>query len=70
MALKGFVNTISGKTLCQGNVLIVFSYLDLEMIKLPHADPLIIKLWIRDVVVSTVLVNEESISDILFWEAF
>ena len=70
MVLMGYVNTISGGTLRQGNILIIFSDQDLEMIKLPHADPLIIKLWIGDAMVSRVLVDGGSSSDILLWEAF
>ena len=54
MALKGYINIVSKGQLCQGNVLIVFSDQDLEMVKLPHVDPLIIKLWIGNVMVSRV----------------
>ena len=36
----------------------------------PHTDPLISKLRIRDSLVSRVLVDGRSSSDILFWDAF
>ena len=66
MALKGFFNTIYGGNFCQGNVSITFSDQDLEMIKLPHANPLVIKLRIGDAMMSKVLVDGGNISDILF----
>ena len=40
------------------------------MIKLSHTDSLVIKLRIGDVMVSRVLVDGGSNSDILFWEVF
>ena len=49
---------------------ITFSNQDLEMIKLAHADQWVIKLQIGNVMVSRVLVDKGSISDILLWEAF
>ena len=70
MALKGYVNTISKGQLSQRNVPIVFLDQDLEMVKLPHAYPLIIKLWIGNTMVSRVLVDGGSSLDILLWEAF
>ena len=70
MALKGYVNTISGGELRSETVPITFSDQDLEMIKLPHADPLVIKLWITNAMVSRGLVDGGSTLDILFWEAF
>ena len=66
MALKGYVNTISGGQFCQEKVPIVFLDQDLEKVNLPHADPLIIKLRIGDTLVSRVLVDGGSSSDILF----
>ena len=66
MDLKGYINTITGGKLCQENVPIIFSDQDLEMVKQPHADPLVIKLHIRDEMVSKVLVDEGSSSDIIF----
>ena len=50
--------------------LIVFSDQELEKVNLPHTDPLVIKLRIRDTLVSRVLVDGGSSSDILFWDAF
>ena len=70
MALRGYVNTISGGELHQRTLLITFLDQDLEMIKLPHANPLVIKLWISNTVVSRVLVNEGNSLDILLWKAF
>ena len=70
MALKRYVNTIFGGKLYHGTLSITFSEQDLEMIKLPHADLLVIKLQIGNVMVSRVLVDGGRSSDILFWEAF
>ena len=70
MSVKGFVNTISGGQLYQEKVLIVFSNSDLEIANPPHTDPLIVSLKIGDNLVSRVLVNGGSSSDILFWDAF
>ena len=49
---------------------ITFTEQDLSSIRLPHDDPLIIKLWIEDCVVSRVLVDGGSSTDILFCETF
>ena len=70
MALKGYTNTIFGGKLYQGNMPITFLDQDLEMIKLLHTDLLVIKLQIRDAMVSMALVEGGSSSNILFWEAF
>ena len=70
MTLKEYVNTIYGGQFYQEKLPIVFSNQELEKINLPHADPLIIKLRIGDTLVSRVLVDEGSSSDILFWNAF
>ena len=70
MAMKGYVNTISGGQFCQEKVPIVFLDQDLEKFNLPHANPLINKLQIRGTLVSRVLVNGGSSSDIHFWVAF
>ena len=66
MALKGYVNTISKGEFHQGAVPITFSDQDLETIKMPHADPLIIKPRIRNPMVPRLLVYRGSRSDILF----
>ena len=52
MALKAFVNSIFGGELHQRNVSISFLDKDLEMVKLPLVDPLVIKLQIRNAMVS------------------
>ena len=70
MALKVNVNTISGGQFCQEEVSIVFSDQDLEKVNLSHADPLVIKLRIGVSLVSRVLVDGGSSSDILFWDVF
>ena len=51
------------------SVPIVFTDEDLATIKLPYVDPLVIKLRIGDVIVSQVLVDEGSSSDVIFWNA-
>ena len=51
------------------SVVIIFTDEDLATIKLPHADPLIIKLRIEDAIVSQVLVDGGSSSDVIFWSA-
>ena len=61
MALKGYVNTISGGKLHQGAMPITFSDQDLETVNLPHADPLIIKLWIGNAKVSGFWLMEEAV---------
>ena len=48
--------------------LITFTEQDLSSIRLPHDDPLIIKLHIEDCIVSKVLVDGGSNADILFLE--
>ena len=42
----------------------------MEKIDIPHANPLVIKLRIGDNLVSRVLVDGGSSSDILFWDAY
>ena len=51
------------------SMLIVFIDKYLEEIDLPHADPLMIKLRIGNAIVSWVLVDGGSSSDIIFWNA-
>lgn len=51
----------------KASVLIIFTYEDLETIDFPHADPLMIKLRIRDAIVSQVLVDGGSSTYIIFW---
>ena len=70
MSVKGYVNTISKGEFHQGAVPITFSDQDLETIKMPHVDPLIIKLRIGSAMVYRVLVDGGSSSYILFWETF
>lgn len=49
----------------KASVPIVFTYEDLEAIDFPHNDPLMIKLGIRDAMVSRVLVDGGSSTDII-----
>ena len=70
MAMKWYINTISRGQFFQERVPIVFSDQDLEKVNLPHTDPLVIKLRIGDTLVSRVLVDGGSSSDILLWDAF
>ena len=46
---------------------IIFTDEDLVTVKLPHANPLVIKLRIGDSIVSRVLINGGSSSDVIFW---
>ena len=48
---------------------IIFTDEDLATVKLLHADPLVIKLRIRDSIVSRVLIDGGSILDVIFWSA-
>lgn len=48
---------------------IVFTDEDLEIVDLPHVDPLVIKLSIGNAIVSRVLVDGGSNMDIMFWSA-
>ena len=48
---------------------IIFTYEDLATIKMPHIDPLIIKLRIGDTIVSQALIDGGSSSDVIFWGA-
>ena len=66
ISMKGYVNTVSGGQFTRGTVLIIFMEQDLEKIDVPHSNPLVIKLRIGDNLVSRVLVDEGSSSDILF----
>jgi len=70
MALKWYVNIIFEGHFCQEKIPIVFSDQDLEKFNLLHLDPLVIKLQIRDTLVSRVLVDGGNNFDILFWDAF
>ena len=70
ISVKGYVNTISRGQFTQGTVPIIFTEQDLEKVDLPHANPLVIKLRIGDNLVSRVLVDGGSISDVLFWDAY
>ena len=70
MSIKGYVNTISRGQFHQERVPILFSNLDLEKANLPHTNPLVIKLIIRDNLLSKVLVDGGSSSNILFWDSF
>ena len=49
---------------------IIFSDHDLDSIKMPHLNPLVIKLRISNAIVSRVLVDGGSSSDTIFWQAF
>ena len=49
---------------------IEFSERDCETITVPHADPLLIKLIVVNIMVSRVVVDEGISSDIIFWDAF
>ena len=70
MSIKRYVNTVSGEQLARESVPIIFTEQDLEEVDVPHANPLIIKLRIADNLVSRVLVDGGSSSNILFWDAF
>ena len=67
-ALRGYVFRISEEKSFKPRVIvpIVFTDEDLETIKLPHVDPLVVKLRIGDAIVSRVLVNGGSSSDVIF----
>ena len=49
---------------------IVFLERHLKTVTVPHADPLVIKLRIANIMVSRVLVDGGSSSDLIFWEPF
>ena len=69
LALGRYVCAISKGDKKQKLVPLVFTDEDLETFNLPHANPLIIKLRIRDAIISRVLVDGGNITDITFWEA-
>ena len=70
-ALRRYVFEISEEKNAKPRMstLIVFTDEDLADIKVPHANPLIIKLRIKDAIVSHVLVDGGSSSDVIFWNA-
>lgn len=70
MSVKGYVNTISGGQFSREAVPIIFTEQDLEKVDIPHTNPLIIKLRIGNNLVSRVLIDGGSSSDILFWDTF
>ena len=57
------INTISRGEFHLGTVSITFLDRDLEVVKLPHSNPLVIKLRITNAMVSRVLVDRESSLD-------
>ena len=66
MSVKGYVNTVFGGQFTRGTIPIIFTEQDLEKVDIPHTNPLIIKLRIGDNLVSRVLIDGGSNSDILF----
>ena len=64
------MNCISGGRVQPASVPIAFIDSDLETFMLPHSNQLVIKLRIRDAMVSRVLVDGGSSSNIIFWEVF
>ena len=53
----------------RNSIPIIFTDEDLEMVDLSHGDPLMIKLRIGNAIVSQVLVDGGSSTDIMFWSA-
>ena len=70
LALNRYMNTMSRGRVQPISVTITFTYQVLEYTDLLHLNPLVIKLKIGNTMVSNVLVDEGSRSDIIFREAF
>ena len=49
---------------------IAFTKQDLYSVRLPHQDPLVIKLQVDQAILGTVLIDGVSSAEILFWDAF
>ena len=64
ISMKGYVNAVFREQFTRGRIPITFTEQDLEKIDIPHTDPLIIKLRIGDNLVSRVLIDGGSSSDI------
>ena len=50
--------------------LIAFTEQDLHTVRLPHQDPLVVKLQVDKVILGRVLINGGSSAEVLFCEAF
>ena len=49
---------------------IVFTEQDLQAVRLPHQDPLVVKLQVDKTILGRVLIDGGSSAEVLFWDAF
>ena len=49
---------------------IVFTEQDLQVVRLPHQDPLVVKLQVDKAILGWVLIDGGSSAEVLFWDAF
>ena len=49
---------------------IAFTEQDLQAVRLPHQDPLVVKLQVDKTILGWVLIDEGSSAEVLFWDAF
>ena len=49
---------------------IVFTEQDLQAVRLPHQDPLVVKLQVDKAILGRVLIDGRSSVEVLFWDAF
>lgn len=64
------VNTVSHVNPLKASIPITFTQQDLEMIKTPHDDPLVMQLRIANACVGRVMINGGSGVRVLFWKVF
>ena len=69
-ALVHMVNFVSAQDQFYPAAPIVFIVHDLQTVRLPHDDPLVIKLQVDQAILGKVLVDRRSSGDVILWDAF
>ena len=64
------VNYVSAQEEFYLAIPIVFTEQDLQAVRLPHQDPLVVKLQVDKVILGRLLISGGSSAEVLFWEHF
>ena len=64
------VNYVSAQEEFYIATLIAFTKQDMHVVRLPHQDPLVIRLQVDKAILGRVLVNGGSSAEVLFWDVF